>query len=73
MFDDNIIKAKQEEIEIFTDDSVSKQAHSTFLEFIWTISPGAVLVGMIIPSFMLLYAIDDLVKPDYTVIVTGNQ
>jgi cytochrome c oxidase subunit 2 len=37
--------------------------HGTVLEIIWTIIPVFVLVAIAIPSFALLYAIDEIVEP----------
>lgn len=48
-----------------------KQAHD--FEFLWTIIPGAILLLMAYPSLVLLYAIDELIQPVYTISVVGNQ
>lgn len=47
--------------------------HDTMLEVVWTIMPVFVLIGIGIPSFALLYAIDELVEPTLTVKVVGHQ
>lgn len=49
--------------------------HSTIVEFIWTIIPGIILILIAIPSFKLLRMLEseDLIKPELTVKVTGNQ
>lgn len=47
--------------------------HATVLEFIWTILPGIVLVIMAIPSFMLLYSLEESNFPVFNICVIGNQ
>lgn len=47
--------------------------HGTFLEIVWTILPVFILIAIAIPSFALLYSIDELVDPSLTIKVTGHQ
>jgi cytochrome c oxidase subunit 2 len=47
--------------------------HGTVLEIIWTLIPVFVLVAIAVPSFALLYAIDEVVDPVVTVKVVGHQ
>lgn len=47
--------------------------HHSLLEIIWTIIPALVLVLIAIPSFSLLYSLDDLVDPSLTVKIVGHQ
>lgn len=47
--------------------------HNTTAEVIWTILPALVLVIIATPSFSLLYAMEDIIKPSITVKVIGNQ
>jgi len=47
--------------------------HSTILEIIWTVIPAIILVLIAIPSFKLLYSLDEIVKPAVTLKVKGNQ
>lgn len=47
--------------------------HSTILELIWTTIPAIILVLIAIPSFQLLYHLDEMVKPAVTLKATGNQ
>ncbi len=47
--------------------------HSTTLELFWTILPAVILVIIAIPSFKLLYTLDEIVKPAVTLKVKGNQ
>ena len=47
--------------------------HSSTLEIIWTISPAIVLVFLAVPSFALLYSLDELIDPDLTLKVVGHK
>lgn len=47
--------------------------HSTIVELIWTIIPAIILILIAIPSFKLMYSIDEVVKPLITLKVQGNQ
>ena len=47
--------------------------HGTTLEILWTFIPSLILVGIAIPSFALLYAIDEMVDPAMTLKVMGRQ
>lgn len=47
--------------------------HSSILEIIWTIIPAVILVFIAIPSFALLYSIDELIDPEVTLKVVGHQ
>ena len=61
---------------IFGADSLrntSAVAHHTRLEIIWTIIPTIILVFIAVPSFALLYSIDELHKPAITLKVIGRQ
>lgn len=48
-------------------------SHSTPLETFWTVVPAMILVGIAYPSFTLLYALDDLTNPVFTVKIIGHQ
>jgi len=58
-------KESHEKSEIFT--------HSSLLEIIWTILPALILVLMAIPSFALLYSLDELINPEMTLKIVGHQ
>ena len=60
----NLFKRKQRTIR-FT--------HSTTLEIAWTIFPAIILMIIAVPSFALLYAMDDYCSPLSTVKITGHQ
>jgi cytochrome c oxidase subunit 2 len=51
----------------------SDVTHNSTLEIIWTIVPCIILLFISIPSFCLLYAVDDVKVPWWTVKVIGNQ
>ena len=53
--------------------NVQKFSHSSLLEIIWTIMPAIVLLFLAIPSFALLYSLDELIDPDITLKVIGHQ
>lgn len=47
--------------------------HGSILEIIWTLIPGIILILIALPSFRLLYLMDDILEPSLTVKVIGNQ
>nr|WVH38393.1 cytochrome c oxidase subunit 2 [Colpomenia sinuosa] len=47
--------------------------HSTLLEVVWTIIPAAILMIISIPSYNLLYAMDEVIDPSLTIKVVGHQ
>ncbi len=47
--------------------------HGTVLEVVWTILPVMVLIVIAIPSFALLYSIDEVIEPSLDIKVIGNQ
>jgi cytochrome c oxidase subunit 2 len=51
----------------------STVVHGTVIEVVWTIIPALILVRIAIPSFALLYAVDEIVDPALTVKVIGHQ
>lgn len=65
-------------IELFNEDknsfkNVQKFSHSSVLEIVWTILPAIVLLFLAIPSFALLYSLDELIDPDITLKTIGHQ
>lgn len=48
-------------------------SHSTALEVVWTILPSFILVAIAVPSFALLYAMDEIMEPTLTLKVVGHQ
>lgn len=51
----------------------NKFTHSSILEIVWTVLPAVVLLFIAIPSFGLLYSLDELVDPVITVKIIGHQ
>jgi cytochrome c oxidase subunit 2 len=47
--------------------------HGTTLEIVWTVIPSLVLIFIAVPSFALLYAMDDVIRPTLTVKAIGYQ
>jgi cytochrome c oxidase subunit 1 len=47
--------------------------HNTTLEVIWTIIPTFILFCLILPSFAILYAMDEVYEPVFTLKIIGNQ
>jgi cytochrome c oxidase subunit 2 len=65
-------------IELFNENrntlkNVQKFSHSSVLEILWTILPAIVLLFLAVPSFALLYSLDELIDPDITLKVIGHQ
>lgn len=48
-------------------------SHNSTIERIWTYIPTGILILIAIPSFALLYAIDELADPLVTMKVIGRQ
>jgi len=51
----------------------SNVVHGTVIEVVWTRRPARTLVGIAVPSFALLYSVDERVNPGVTVKVVGHQ
>ena len=47
--------------------------HSTYLEVIWTVVPAVILLVIAVPSFALLYSVDEMIDPSLTLKVIGHQ
>jgi cytochrome c oxidase subunit 2 len=47
--------------------------HNTFIEIVWTIVPALILAVIAVPSFALLYSMEELVEPTLSIKVTGHQ
>jgi cytochrome c oxidase subunit 2 len=60
----------------FGDDTVPGAevfAHDSVLETVWTLVPAMLLIMISIPSFALLYSLDELITPEFTLKVIGHQ
>ena len=51
----------------------SRTTHNTVIEILWTVVPVLILVVIAVPSFRLLYYLDDTKQTEMVVKVTGNQ
>lgn len=51
----------------------SSLTHGTLIEMIWTITPAFILLIIAIPSFSLLYAMDEVISPSITIKALGHQ
>ena len=47
--------------------------HGVIVETIWTLIPGVILAFVTVPSFALLYSLEDIALPSITVKVIGKQ
>jgi len=47
--------------------------HGTTIEIIWTVIPSVILIIIALPSFALLYSIDEIIDPALTIKVVGHQ
>ena len=47
--------------------------HSSLLEIVWTIIPAVLLILIAVPSFALLYSLDELLDPQITLKIVGHQ
>jgi len=50
-----------------------KIIHGTVIEIAWTVTPSIILIFIAIPSFALLYSLDEVVDPAVTVKAIGHQ
>lgn len=51
----------------------SEVSHGALIEIIWTVTPSLILVVIAIPSFSLLYAMDEVIDPAVTLKAIGKQ
>lgn len=56
-----------------TNPKPEKFVHGTTIEVIWTITPALILLMIAMPSFALLYSMDEVIDPDMTLHVIGHQ
>jgi len=47
--------------------------HASTLEIVWTLIPAFILIVIAIPSFSLLYSVDEVVEPLLTLKIIGHQ
>jgi cytochrome c oxidase subunit 2 len=53
--------------------NASQITHGATIEIVWTITPSLILIIIAIPSFALLYSIDEVIDPSVTLKVIGQQ
>jgi cytochrome c oxidase subunit 2 len=59
---------------LFKNKSISENfVHGTAIEIIWTIIPALILIVIAIPSFALLYSMDEIIDPVITLKIIGHQ
>ena len=61
---------------LFNNETLKKPlivVHAPALEIIWTLIPAIILIFVAIPSFSLLYSIDEIIEPLLTIKVIGHQ
>nr|YP_010555064.1 cytochrome c oxidase subunit 2 [Kappaphycus malesianus]UYR20485.1 cytochrome c oxidase subunit 2 [Kappaphycus malesianus] len=51
----------------------SSTTHGTLIEIIWTVTPALILLIIAVPSFSLLYAMDEIISPAITIKTLGHQ
>lgn len=51
----------------------SSKVHGTLIEIIWTTAPAIILLIIAVPSFSLLYAMDEIISPTITIKTLGHQ
>jgi len=52
---------------------VNAAVHGTVIEIVWTLIPALILVVVAVPSFALLYAVDEIIDPALTLKIVGHQ
>ncbi len=68
---DNTLNNK--ELNSLKDISTIEFTHNTTIEIVWTTIPSLILILIAIPSFGLLYAMDDIIDPEITIKTIGHQ
>ena len=63
--------AKQHVLQDFA--QVEANTHGVLIEIIWTIIPAIILVFIAIPSFSLLYSMDEIIDPQITIKAIGHK
>lgn len=51
----------------------NKVTHGTVIEIIWTVIPSLILIFIAIPSFALLYSMDEIILPGMIIKAIGHQ
>nr|NP_847986.1 cytochrome c oxidase subunit 2 [Harpochytrium sp. JEL94]AAO62898.1 cytochrome c oxidase subunit 2 [Harpochytrium sp. JEL94] len=53
--------------------SYARNSHGHTIEFLWTLAPALILGAIALPSFRLLYLMDEIIEPQVTIKAIGNQ
>jgi len=53
--------------------NADRVVHGTVLEIVWTITPAFILLVIAVPSFTLLYSVDEIIEPAVTLKAVGHQ
>ena len=59
--------------DVYSYNNVIKFSHSSILEIVWTVIPAILLLWLAIPSFNLLYSLDEIIDPALTLKIVGHQ
>lgn len=57
----------------FTTNAADNFTHATTVEIVWTVVPAIILLFIAVPSFSLLYSMDEVLDPVITLKVIGHQ
>jgi cytochrome c oxidase subunit 2 len=63
-------------IVLFNSDTIKEPiivTHAPWLEIVWTLIPAIILVFVAVPSFSLLYSMDEIIEPLMTIKIIGHQ
>jgi len=59
--------------DVYEAKNIIKFSHSSVLEIVWTVIPAVLLIWLAIPSFNLLYSLDEIIDPALTLKIVGHQ
>jgi len=63
-------------VQLFSSDvhpTADRVVHGTVLEIVWTVTPALILLVIAVPSFALLYSVDEIIEPAITLKAVGHQ
>jgi cytochrome c oxidase subunit 2 len=63
-------------VQLFSKDvhpEADRVVHGTALEIFWTVTPAVILLVIAVPSFALLYSVDEIIEPAITLKAVGHQ
>ena len=63
-------------VQLFNKDvhpEADRVVHGTALEIFWTVTPAFILLVIAVPSFALLYSVDEIIEPAITLKAVGHQ